>query len=316
MKQKVNKTKGLVVITILIATMLLLGGVSPGRAQGVTDDVCSGCHDDIATAFANTAHGAYLADRPDLADHKCEACHGSGVAHAEEGNPSKILNPAKMDQFSGKPLCLNCHRDEHLDDWLASPHAQADVNCTACHSVHEAYTGAVTRTQTPDLCYGCHPEVRAASYMPSHHPVAEGKMDCQDCHNVHGGGATLTADQTKRELCFSCHPEKEGPFIFEHAPVNEDCMICHAPHGSVADKLLKQTEPALCLNCHPMHFHASIEGVDGDFTVPLDPERNGTSTPDGWKVGFLTKCTQCHTEIHGSDLPSQAISAQGKALTR
>jgi hypothetical protein len=65
-----------------------------------------------------------------------------------------------------------------------------------------------------------------------------------------------------------------------------------------------------------MHFHATIEGVDGPFEVPLDPSRNSVSTPDGWKKGMLTRCTQCHTEIHGSDLPSQAITNGGNALTR
>ena len=93
-------------------------------------------------------------------------------------------------------------------------------------------------------------------------------------------------------------------------------MICHSPHGTVADNLLKQNEPALCLSCHPMHFHATIEGWDGDFTVPLDPSRNGTSTSEGWKIGMLTKCTQCHTSVHGSDLPSQATSTGGAGLTR
>jgi DmsE family decaheme c-type cytochrome len=152
--------------------------------------------------------------------------------------------------------------------------------------------------------------------MPSHHPVREGKMSCLDCHNPHGGRVGLAQDDSGRELCFSCHPEKEGPFIYEHAPVSEDCMTCHTPHGSVADNLLIQTEPTLCLNCHAMHFHASVEGWDGNFGVPMAPERAGFSTPDGWKKGMLTKCTQCHTEIHGSDLPSQSISTSGTGLTR
>jgi DmsE family decaheme c-type cytochrome len=152
--------------------------------------------------------------------------------------------------------------------------------------------------------------------MPSHHPIAEGKISCLDCHNAHGGSVSFTLDDSGRELCFSCHAEKEGPFLFEHAPVNEDCMLCHAPHGTVADNLLKQTEPTLCLNCHAMHFHGSIEGIDGPFTPPQAPERAGISTPDGFKQAMLTKCTQCHTEIHGSDMPSQSISTGGNALTR
>ena len=104
--------------------------------------------------------------------------------------------------------------------------------------------------------------------------------------------------------------------MYEHAPVNEDCMGCHTPHGSVADNLLIQAEPGLCLNCHAMHFHATVEGVEGEFTPPLAPDRTSISTSDAWKRGMLTKCTQCHTEIHGTDMPSQSISTGGTALTR
>ena len=71
------------------------------------------------------------------------------------------------------------------------------------------------------------------------------------------------------------------------AQSDEDCMMCHTPHGSVADNLLIANEPTLCLNCHAMHFHATIEGWDGDFGTPQAPERAGTSTPDGWKQGML-----------------------------
>jgi DmsE family decaheme c-type cytochrome len=166
------------------------------------------------------------------------------------------------------------------------------------------------------MCYDCHTDKKAASFMPSHHPIAEGKMSCQDCHNPHGGETSFTLGDSGRELCFSCHADVEGPHVYEHAPVNEDCGLCHDPHGTVADNLLKQSEPALCLNCHAMHFHATVESVPGDFEVPLAPERAGTSSLDSWKRGMLTKCTQCHTAIHGSDLPSQATSTGGNALTR
>ena len=141
-------------------------------------------------------------------------------------------------------------------------------------------------------------------------------MSCLDCHDTHGGQTAFTQENTGREMCFSCHPEKEGPFVYEHAPANEDCMVCHTPHGSVADNLLIVSEPTLCLNCHAMHFHAAIEGWDGDFANPQAPDRAGTSTAEGWKIGMLTKCTQCHTAVHGSDMPSQAISTSGNALTR
>ena len=295
----------------LIIAVGLFAGIGSVRAD-VPNDVCAGCHADIAEAFSATLHGTYLSKTVG-AENSCEGCHGSGVSHIEDGDPAKIINPANSDQFGSSLLCMSCHRGKQFDDWDFSAHNGADVNCAACHSVHSDVS---KKKSEPDLCYDCHSQVRAAMSMPSRHPVAEGKLLCGDCHNPHGGPARLTADNTGRELCFSCHAEIEGPFVYEHAPVNEDCLICHNPHGAVADNLLKQSEPTLCLSCHPMHFHATVVSVDGDFSTPQAPERAGTSTLDAWKKGMLTKCSQCHTEIHGSDLPSQAISTGGTALTR
>jgi len=307
-------------IALIIGVIMLLGTVSsanqpPPDAALVGNETCADCHDEISEAFHRTIHGlAYKADQSGWSV-SCESCHGPGSAHVEEGDPELIINPANTDQFDGSETCLNCHKTESLDDWAYSHHNSADVNCSSCHSVHTT-SEQIVRKSSPELCYECHTDVRAASYMPSHHPVAEGKIECRDCHNPHGGSLSLTADDTGRELCFGCHGEKEGPFVYEHAPVNEDCLSCHTPHGSVADNLLIQTEPGLCLNCHAMHFHATIEGVEGEFVPPLAPERASLSTHDAWKRGMLTKCTQCHTEIHGTDLPSQSISTGGNALTR
>jgi len=302
-----------VLMAVLVAAALLMAPAY-SLAGEVENETCLGCHDDIGESFHLTAHGRYLSERPALAQYSCESCHGSGVQHIEGGDPALIINPAKSDQF-GAQMCMTCHQDSRFDDWAFSHHNSADVNCASCHQVHSTNMQP-TKKDTPELCYDCHSSIRQAAYMPSHHPVAEGKVSCLDCHDVHGGQAALTMDGTRRELCLSCHADIEGPWVYEHDPVMEDCMICHTPHGSVADNLLKQNQPSLCLSCHPMHFHAVSEGVDGDFTVPLEPSRNGVSTTDGWKRVMLNKCTQCHTQVHGSDLPSQAASNGGAALTR
>jgi len=305
------KAYAMFVSAVCLAVMLALAG---GVTAGVSNSDCTDCHEDIGTAFMKTAHGIYLANTPN-SEYSCESCHGPGEAHVEEADPALIINPAKTNAFSDQDMCLNCHTDHAFDEWAFSGHKNGDVSCADCHTVHGA-PGQIVKKATPDLCYDCHSDVRAATYMPSHHPIAEGKMSCDNCHNPHGGKPEFVMAVDDRDLCFSCHADKEGPFVYEHAPVNEDCMLCHSPHGSVANNLLKQSEPTLCLNCHSMHFHATVVSVDGDFTDPLAPERASSSTPDGWKKGMLTRCTQCHTMIHGSDNPSQTISTGGNALTR
>ena len=36
----------------------------------------------------------------------------------------------------------------------------------------------------------------------------------------------------------------------------------------------------------------------------------------GYKRSYTTKCTQCHSAIHGTDLPSQTLPGGGDALMR
>ena len=65
---------------------------------------------------------------------------------------------------------------------------------------------------------------------------------------------------------------------------------------------------------------------DGDYDIPPEnwgddgsPEYeglSGTSHPAAFKQAMMTKCSQCHQSIHGTDLPSQSIPGQGRALNR
>jgi DmsE family decaheme c-type cytochrome len=131
----------------------------------------------------------------------------------------------------------------------------------------------------------------------------------------------LKTTERANDLCLKCHTRYQGPFAFEHDPVVEDCMMCHSPHGTVANNLLKQQEPFLCLQCHEGHFHAAR--ASNSWTDVPPPQGGTAASTDtiyksnyGFQKSFLTKCTQCHTMVHGSDLPAQSTTGQGKSLTR
>lgn len=300
---------------VLLIPSLAVAGPPPG-AEFIGSGMCADCHEEVVQEFAGSVHSILLDSSPEYDDRLCEMCHGPGSAHAEEEDPALIVNPAKVSDSEAESLCLDCHSGRKFSDWQFSSHQTEGVSCVSCHSGH-AGPGEMLRTETPELCLGCHTDVRAAFYLPSHHPVSEGRMDCMSCHGVHGSQDQFVMGIDQRDRCFACHADKEGPFIFEHAPVNEDCSLCHTPHGSVSDNLLVQGEPALCLSCHPMHFHATIPGIESDeFTAPQAPDRTLSSTRDGFKVTMLTKCTRCHTAIHGTDDPAQGISGSGQGLTR
>ena len=98
-------------------------------------------------------------------------------------------------------------------------------------------------------------------------------------------------------VCYRCHQEKMGPFVYEHPPVTQDCTICHEPHGTVANNLLRQPPTFLCMRCHSGHrtgptFHDQSLLPDIGKSQSLQ------------KAFFFTDCTQCHSQVHGSDVPS------------
>jgi DmsE family decaheme c-type cytochrome len=211
--------------------------------------------------------------------------------------------------------------------WQGSSHAEYDVACTSCHSVHHNKNkNLMKKKKEMELCASCHQDINAQMYLMSHHPLKEGKMKCSDCHNPHGSQAIeegmLRTDESLNTLCLTCHTRYQGPFVFEHDPVVENCLMCHDPHGTVANNLLQQQEPFLCLQCHEAHFHAgrASNNVD-DHGLPAggdkitDVGQRLQPTEFGFQKSFMTKCTQCHSQVHGSDLPSQSVTS-GHGLTR
>ncbi|MGB9760159.1 MAG: GSU2203 family decaheme c-type cytochrome [Thermoproteota archaeon] len=344
----------------------------PEGAEYVGSETCTGCHSDLASKFAKSNVHGKLADwetsqfgvKPG-----CESCHGPGSKHAESGDPSLIVNPAKMVSGVSSTLCTQCHRDSEVAMWHGSKHDLEGVSCSKCHTMHgetkerntlgyrKSYTKeAYLKESEPELCFSCHKDIMAQTRMPNHHPVKEGKMTCSECHNPHGSTVDklVRANIDKNEVCLKCHQEKGGPYVFEHAPVNEDCMICHNPHGSVANNLLKQNEPFICLQCHSMHFHAGFtpswdfipdcstgKTADGFCKTGSDSAGytlyyNGTAlttNPTFFGPGVAskfvrsnkesfsmakamnTKCTRCHSAIHGSDLPSLTVTGGGSRMT-
>jgi DmsE family decaheme c-type cytochrome len=162
--------------------------------------------------------------------------------------------------------------------------------------------------QEPEACYKCHPKIYALNALPSHHPVKEGKMTCSDCHDAHGQqNGNLKADGvpgTVNLLCWKCHADKQGPFAYEHPPVTENCGYCHEPHGTVANNLLKQPTTFLCLRCHDGHRQGNHGRAFSNPPNTMVGARADIDRVPALRQALYTDCTQCHTQIHGSDLPT------------
>jgi DmsE family decaheme c-type cytochrome len=273
-----------------------------------TDACLKACHyhDKLRRDFDLSVMGAQLSRDSGLPIVNCESCHGAGSLAVEPLTPERLAADAKAGKQSAcdyktfidlknippqaqSLICLKCHSANatfNLHNWNASVHSMADVSCSDCHAIHAGHNLKYRPREMADMCDKCHPDVKAAFLLPNHHPVPEKKVFCTDCHDPHGGPAekSLRRD-TVKETCTQCHADLEGPFLYEHADIMEDCRACHAPHGSVNSNLLILREPFLCLQCHPTH-------------------RVGSATTDETKQAYYTRCTDCHSLIHGTDLPS------------
>jgi len=267
---------------------------------------CMRCHDSGSPlAILKTSHAVKGDSRTPFAQHACESCHGASAEHM--GKPpaagERRVSPAvvfKGDRKSSpdarNKVCLTCHENGLRMNWKGSQHANSDLACNDCHTIHTSKDAVLTKITQPPVCFTCHAEQRADSYQYSHHPIREGKVVCSDCHNPHGSpGPKLLKEVRVTDTCYACHAEKRGPFLWEHQPVREDCTYCHNPHGSQNVRLLKEKMPFLCQDCH------NGDNDMGGYGVTR------TQLPDHGKFNYLSgdrSCINCHSQIHGSNSPS------------
>ncbi len=294
---------------VWIPALALLVAIAAGAGPKPPGEECAACHDTVVAKFGSTVHARLRPFELPQGLTACASCHGDPAAHLESGEAESLVRFGK-DAAADSGACLACHGARGMSEWHATAHA-GELGCTSCHSIHGS-------SRPAERCASCHAEVVALTTAPSHHPIREGKMSCASCHNVHAANpGALATPQRLNDLCTSCHAAKEGPFIFQHEPVEEDCSICHTPHGSAANHLLTANEPFLCLQCHELHFHTGLATVAQSGLVTI----GGKNYPNvlgehGFQRAFGTKCTQCHTQIHGSDLPSQGVPSRGTGLVR
>ena len=265
-------------------------------AYYIGTDSCIPCHDDIFVQYKKTVHSRLETFETATVEKGCESCHGPGSVHVQaKGGSDNINNFATLSARDSSEVCLKCHRGGVTMDWRANAHILNGIGCNQCHKSHKITASKMVYLGDPEICFICHQEKRAQNLLPSHHPIKEKKMKCSSCHNIHGSENNNLIQPILNDVCYDCHAEYQGPFVYEHDPVFEDCTICHDPHGTIANNLLKQSEPFICLRCHKGH------------------RRNPRTGTHPTVAAFLTSCVQCHSQVHGSDLPSQL---NGSGLTR
>ncbi len=274
--------------------------VGPLFADYVGNEAClAACHthDRNAAVLEESAHGQLKVEGTEMPLVNCESCHGPGseaiaqdyIEKHGQCDTTEFIPIRRLPAGAQALLCLKCHSSYSLGNvqyWPDGEHARNEVACQDCHKLHKGSKQKAHGKEINDLCFSCHEKTKAEFAFSSRHPVPDGIMLCTDCHDPHGTGNQFNIKaMDMKSLCINCHGQFIGPFTFEHADLTDDCTTCHNTHGSMFPDLLTYQEPFLCLQCHTGHT---------DFTDP------GSPSP-GFKQAFYTKCTNCHSQIHGTD---------------
>ena len=271
-------------------------------------DTCLECHGDADGSYSPAA--LFKSPHARRGDRRtpfgpgglqCEACHGPGAEHARN-KKAKSINTFKADSTytlaQRNQTCLTCHEAGTRTAWHAGAHQRAGLACSDCHQVHREHASGQRKALASETCLSCHQAQRAAFQKASSHPVRLGAMGCSDCHSPHGSpGPAMLSEPTLNQTCNRCHADKRGPMLWEHQPVVEDCSLCHSAHGSIRPALLNKSPPQLCQQCHSPAGHPSVA-------------RTGAALPTNGGTGAIFtiagSCTNCHTQVHGSNHPSGA----------
>jgi DmsE family decaheme c-type cytochrome len=268
----------------------------------VGSETCKTCHADMPSKdffshFEASPHFVTMLDTKKGPQWQgCEGCHGPGKAHVDGGgDKTKIFTFKNALAQEINARCMSCHAGgpQHMNS-INSIHTQNNVSCISCHSPHKLPTKEFLLAKAqPELCYSCHLQQKAQFEMPFHHRVNEGLIQCSDCHDPHGtiGPKQVRTSATQDAVCFTCHADKQGPFVFEHAPVKiEGCASCHIPHGGANAHMLRVSNVnLLCLQCHTNSLMNAKTG-----NAPGTPSFHSQQT-------FFKSCTLCHIQVHGSN---------------
>jgi predicted CXXCH cytochrome family protein len=200
---------------------------SQGTTTFVGPEVCGACHKELVELWQETRHAHAFSSPIFQRDWEaggsittCLECHTTGYdktngSYAHEGVTCESCHGAfqqghpttLMPVTPNAELCRTCHQST-TDEWMASPHAAANIQCQACHNPHSQEPRAESVTA---LCTNCHKEMGDVFAHGTH---AEKGVECSNCHmytaprtddaimGLIPTGHTFTVGS---EACIGCH---------------------------------------------------------------------------------------------------------------
>lgn len=219
----------------------------PG-AHFVGNEVCAGCHADIARKFPASPHAHLIVENENPPGGVgCESCHGPGSKHIQTGGAQFIINPHQEPE-----ACFRCHLRTRAEFQLPAHHpvVEGHMNCGQCHDPHggdilKPMSSGLAMARQNENCAQCHRE-QTRPFVFEHPAMREG---CTTCHNPHGSINRMMLTQADNNLCLRCHAQTQGPGV----PPGE-FYIGQTPHAA-----LMQMGTCWSAGCH-----TAVHGSDVD----------------------------------------------------
>jgi len=251
--------------------------------------LCVKCHSD--GKLFDWTHGEHA-----LSDVGCSDCH---TLHGETTARAQLKK-------SDPELCYDCHREQQAKANFPSHHPirEGKMTCSDCHNPHGEL---LTEEQDRDLCLTCHARYQGP-FIFEHAPVEEG---CNLCHDPHGSVANNLLQQSEPFLCLQCHESHfHATRVGGSVPASNVAFSSTNPDGTLAGTPVAGADDPATPEAVPVGGDTPGNVNNGVFVNPADPpatvQITNTLGEHSWQMAFGTKCTVCHSVVHGSDLPSQS----------
>jgi predicted CXXCH cytochrome family protein len=198
----------------------------------------------------------------------CVLCHEIPV----EGGPARLVE-------APEPLCFKCHaKDTFKGSFAHGPFAVGA--CITCHDPHGGNVPGMLRVTDPQMCLGCHADMRARfTNARFRHKAAVTR--CTACHSPHMSDQRHILKTDVPGLCGQCHEKIVKDYqtaAVKHSPVTEApaCMNCHDPHAAQESSLLLADGLDICLKCHDKTVKAGQNDLaDIKQLLESNPEHHG-----------------------------------------
>jgi len=242
----------------------------------------------------------------------CLSCHDrDGWYTGSHATSPAIIRGRAVDMRERLPFatvaenaCGNCHKIHSAEGReRLLRFANLEDNCLNCHNGSVAITNIETEICKPSahntpLLSDCHDPTEDPLTMSRH-------VTCADCHNPHATvhnfvsrpGATLP-EPINSTMRYISGVNILGRPVDQAIREYEVCFKCHAdnpsrPQSAVVTRDIYQTNTRLEFQPTNPSFHpVAVPRNNHDVVSLISP----------WRVGSLTKCTDCHNSDAGSAL--------------